>query len=176
MKVLVAYASRHGATAEIAKRMAESLLARGIDATVSDVNVIDDLAGYDAVILGSAAYLNRWLKDARRFADTNHRRLAGMRVWLFSSGPTGTGGVDQDLDTLESARPKDMIQLDEQLGAEGTKVFFGAYDPTADPIGAAETFIDHFPRWKAEIPAGDFRDWDAIEAWVDAIASSLQPG
>ena len=174
MKVLVAYASRHGATAGIAKRMAESLTARSIDATALDVNVVDDLAAYDAVILGSAAYMDRWLKDARRFADANHRQLAAMRVWLFSSGPTGPEGLDGDAGAiLESARPKDMIQLDERLGAEGTKVFFGAYDPEAEPIGVAEKFIDRFPRWKAEIPAGDFRDWDAIEAWADAIANAL---
>lgn len=177
MRVLVAYASRHGATAGIAKRLAESLTERSLDAVAMEVTENHDLDRYDAVVLGSAAYMVRWLKEARRFADQHHRQLATKRVWLFSSGPTGTDLVDDDgRDVLEHARPKDMIQLDELLGAEGTKVFFGAYDPEAEPIGVAEKFIDHFPKWKAEIPAGDFRDWDAIDAWADAIANALTAG
>ncbi len=177
MKVLVAYASRHGATAGIAKHIAESLNARSIDATAMDVTMVDDLDHYDAVVLGSAAYMYRWLKDARRFADAHHRQLASKRVWLFSSGPTGTDLVDDEgRDIFEVSRPKDMIQLDSQLGAEGTKVFFGAYDPDAEPVGLAERFMDHFPKMKAEIPSGDFRDWDAIDEWTDAIATALRPG
>jgi len=53
------------------------------------------------------------------------------------------------------------------------KVFFGAIDPSARPIGVAERFMSLMPAAKAALPKGDFRDWPAIDAWADAIAREL---
>ena len=90
MKVLVTYATRHGATAGIATRIAETLTASGHDATAEPVEGVTDIAGYQAVVLGGAAYMSRWLTPAVRFARRHHADLATRPVWLFSSGPLGT--------------------------------------------------------------------------------------
>ena len=66
--MLVAYASRHGATREIAEAIAAALLARGVTADARDVATIDGLEPYDAVVLGSAVYFGKWLEPARAFA------------------------------------------------------------------------------------------------------------
>lgn len=100
--ILVATASRHGSTREIGARLAaeiaDGLRDRGIEARVDhlDAGVVDDVTPYDAVVLGSAVYLGRWLKDAVALAE---RRLAGLDrpVWLFSSGPVVDG---DDADNL----------------------------------------------------------------------------
>ena len=57
MKVLVAYATRHGATAGIASRIADNLTASGHDASAVPVEDMTDIDGYQAVVLGSAAYM-----------------------------------------------------------------------------------------------------------------------
>lgn len=60
MKVLVAAASRHGSTAEIAERLSEvlreTLAEHDPDAVVdlAPVAAVRDLKGYDAVVVGSA--------------------------------------------------------------------------------------------------------------------------
>jgi menaquinone-dependent protoporphyrinogen oxidase len=87
MTVLVAAASEHGATAEIAAWIGAGLAANGVDVDVRRVDAVDDVARYDAFVLGSAVYLGQWLKTARRFVDDHAGDLAGRPTWLFSSGP-----------------------------------------------------------------------------------------
>jgi len=173
MKVLVAYATRHGATAGIAERVAATLTERGHPAEAHPVEEVTSLDGQDAVVLGGAAYVFHWLKPATGFAHRHSTELAAMPVWLFSSGPLGTDTVDdKGRDVLEATRPKEFDELSELLAPRGTQVFFGAYDPDAPPVGVVERLTSHLPAHDA-MPAGDFRDWEAIDAWAGEIADSL---
>lgn len=174
MIVLVAYASRHGATAGIAERIARTLGERGVAAEAVAVEKVDDLAGYDAVVLGSAAYMSRWLRDATTFAKRHAEQLAAMPVWLFSSGPLGTRKVDkQGRDVREASRPREFAELEKLLSPRGEQVFFGAWDPNVPAAGFGERVVRMAPGGKEMLPAGDFRDWDTIDAWAAAIAAEL---
>ena len=64
MHVLVAYASRHGATQGIAERIAQTLEKSGVTAEARPAATIKGVAGYDAFVIGSAAYMLHWEKDA----------------------------------------------------------------------------------------------------------------
>ena len=175
MKVLVAYATRHGSTAGIAERIAEVLSHHGHPAEAIDVEEVDNVHAYDAVVLGGAAYMYHWLKPAVKFAHRERAALAERPVWLFSSGPTGTDQVDKEgRDVREASRPKEFDELTELLSPRGERVFFGAYDPDQKPVGFAERMIQHLPSSARDaIPRGDFRDWDDIEAWAQQIATDL---
>ena len=174
MKVLVSYASRHGSTAGIAERIAVRLGTHSLDASACDVSKITNVEQYDAFVVGSAAYMYRWLKEATRFAKRHRKTLASKPLWLFSSGPVGTELVDEKgQDIFEAMRPKEFAEFEKILSPRDTKVFFGAWDPDAEPVGLAERFVNLMPAAKASMPSGDFRDWDAIDAWADEIASAL---
>lgn len=174
MKVLVTYATRHGATAGIATRIADTLTAAGHEALAVPVEDVTSLDGYQAVILGGAAYLAHWLKPAVQFARHHHTDLAARPVWLFSSGPLGTDQVDaQGQDPRISARPKEWDELVPLLHPRGDAVFYGAYDPTAPAVGLGERLIRHMPAAANTLPAGDFRDWDTIQSWATQIAHTL---
>src|SRR3954454_5448741 len=88
--VLVVHASRGGGTSGIATIVADELRARGLMvgvATAADASTHDvSLAGYRAVVLGSALYAGRWRRDAVRFLHRRAVMLRGRRVWLFQSG------------------------------------------------------------------------------------------
>ena len=58
-KILVAYASKYGATAEIAEKISTVLNEAGLSTSVSSVKEVRGLASYDAVILGSAVYIGQ---------------------------------------------------------------------------------------------------------------------
>ena len=90
MKVLVVYATRHGATAGIAGRIAGTLARRGLQVTLRSTDDTWDVAAHDAYVVGGAAYMNHWLGDVTAFARRNRGLLAGRPLWLFSSGPLGT--------------------------------------------------------------------------------------
>lgn len=75
MNVLVVCASRHGATAGIAERIAAALRATGLQAEARPVTEVRDLGPYDAVVLGGAAHMFHWLKDATAFARRHRAEL-----------------------------------------------------------------------------------------------------
>jgi menaquinone-dependent protoporphyrinogen oxidase len=173
MDVLVAYASRHGSTAGIAERIATGLQAAGLSAEAVAVSEVGDVERYDAFVIGSAAYLFHWLKDASRFVKRHHALLGTRPVWLFSSGPLGTDLVDeQGDDVLEATRPKEFDELAPLVNPRGMQVFFGAWDPDAPRVGLTEQLVRRLPAAEAT-PAGDFRDWAAIDAWSAEIAREL---
>jgi menaquinone-dependent protoporphyrinogen oxidase len=171
--VLVAYASRHGATAGIAERIAAGLQTHGLTAGARPVDEVGEVERYDAFVIGSAAYLFHWLKDATRFVKRHRALLATRPVWLFSSGPLGTDRIDaQGDDVLEVTRPKEFDELAALVHPRGLQVFFGAWDPNVPKVGVTEQLVRRLPA-AADTPAGDFRDWAAIDAWSAEIAREL---
>jgi len=174
MRILVAYATRHGATRGIAERIAETLARRGLDVTVRDVDRAGDVSGYDAFVIGAAAYMFHWLKEATGFVRRNRALLATRPVWLFSSGPLGTETTDAEgNDMIAAAVPKEFTELGGAIWPRGQRIFFGAHDPTSAPIGLMERLTRMMPAARDALPAGDFRDWPEIEAWAGSIADEL---
>jgi menaquinone-dependent protoporphyrinogen oxidase len=174
MNVLVAYSSRHGATAGIAQRIAQRLTLAGHDAHAVEAREVDDVDGYHAFVVGSAAYMFHWLKDTTRFVDRYRTVLEMHPVWLFSSGPVSTDLVDdKGRDIFEASRPKEFDTVGSSVHPRGERVFFGAWDPDAPAVGLADRFMKLMPAARSSMPVGDFRDWDAIDAWADEIAGDL---
>ena len=90
-RILVAYATKYGATTEIAEKIGQVLQEAGLPTDVQNVQEVNDLTSYGAVVLGSAVYIGSWRKEAAKFLQDNEQALAERPVWLFSSGPTGEG-------------------------------------------------------------------------------------
>ncbi len=163
MRVLVAVASRHGATTGIAEAIGRGLRSRGIDADVVQVDEVEDLVGYEAVVLGSAVYAGRWLEPARRFVDERVGELTALSVWLFSSGPIGMPakpGAD------EAVNVERLVSL---LAPEDHRVFAG------ELVKSRLSFAERAIVGAFHAPEGDFRDWGEIDAWAGHIAGALQP-
>ena len=183
--VLVVYASRHGGTRGIAERIGDVLRTEGLDAQVSSVDQVRGVGTADAVVLGSGVYMGSWLKEAIEFGKRNEAALARRPLWLFSSGPIPGSSKTKG----ESVDPlTDALGPDEGIGSGGRKqiaglsaathprdhrVFLGRYDPDDPPRTMPERFVRLMPGMKDVLPAGDFRDWDAIEAWAHEIAAAL---
>ena len=169
--VLVAYASKHGATRQIAERIAATVTASGQPA-----ETVDDVAGYNAFVIGGAAYYGHWLKPVTKFVRAHTFALADRPVWLFSSGPLSTGTTDaQGRDLREAATPKELDELREATGARGHRVFFGALAP--DGLTLPERAVRRLPAGGDLLPEGDFRDWEDIDVWARGIARELRsPG
>ena len=164
MHALVAVASKHGGTRGIAAAIAEELRGAGIDTDLRDAGEVTDLAGYDAVVLGSGIYAGNWLPEARGFAERHRAELAKLPVWLFSSGPLGAPDPKPHDDPKRLAAPMGGVEVRDH------RVFAGELDP--DELGLGERLIAKVVR----APEGDFRDWDAIRGWAREIAVELGSG
>ena len=165
-QVLVAYATKHGATAEIARQIGDVLREAGLQTDVLPVQDVRDLTPYGSVVLGSAIYMGRWRKDAVRFLKANEEPLAERKVWLFSSGPTGEG---DPVELVEGRLlPEGVQPVIERIELEGIAVFHGVLDPSQMNV------IERGIIKMVKAPVGDFRDWDAIAGWAAAIADRLR--
>jgi menaquinone-dependent protoporphyrinogen oxidase len=164
--VLVAYATKHGATAEIAEKIGEVLRQAGVSADVVPADRVDDVSTYQAVVLGSAVYMGQWRKEAAKFLTANEGVLAERPVWLFSSGPTGEG---DPLELMEGWHfPGKLQPVADRIKPRDITAFHGATNE--DELN----FVEKRMLKMVKAPAGDFRDWEAITAWAEAIARELQ--
>lgn len=163
MRVLVAVASKYGATMGIGRVIGETLAGDDIDTTVVDLADGTDVDGdgYDAAVVGSGVYAGHWMKDARTFVEQNAERLRGMPVWLFSSGPIGDPPKPEE-------DPVDVAELMEQSGARGHQVFPGMIDREQLKFG------DKAIVRALRVPEGDYRDFDGVRRWASAIADELR--
>ena len=165
-RVLVAYATKYGATAGIAEKIGQVGQEAGLAVDVKPAGQAGDPAAYQAVVLGSAVYMGRWRKEAAKFLQTNESALAERPVWLFGSGPLGKG------DPVELAEgwgfPKGLQPIVDRIHPRDNALFHGAVDLQK---------LNPLERWmfkNAQSSVGDFRDWDAIAAWAAGIARGIQ--
>jgi len=162
MHVLVAVASRHGSTREIADAIAQELQVPGVHAEVRTADEVPDLDSYDAVVLGSAIYMGNWESAANRFVQQHQAKLASMPVWLFSSGPVGNDDIRAQGD------PPKVVEIAQLARARGHQMFAGKLDRHALNLG--ERLIVNV----VHAPDGDFRDWSAIRHWADGTTAALK--
>lgn len=161
MKILVSAASRHGATSEIARAIADALAREGIEAEVRRPEEVASVAAYDGIVLGSGVYAGRWLGPAKQLIERETAALATKPVWLFSSGPLG--------DPLKPEQdPEDVELLLKRTHAVGHRTFAGRIDKRE--LGIAEKAIFAVVR----APEGDFRPWPAIAEWASDIAGAMR--
>ena len=174
MRVLVVYASKYGATKGIADRITATLNQSGVEATIIAAKSARRLDGYDAYVIGSAAYMFSWLHEATDLVRRNAQMLKTKPVWLFSSGPIGTQRFDEKgRDVLETSVPKEFTEFEESIHPRGRQVFFGAFDHTKLNMG--HRVVYSMPAMKKLLVDGDWRDWNAIDAWAKSIATALTP-
>jgi len=165
MKVLVTAASMHGATAEIAQVIGQTLSEQGLEVTVLPPRDVTSVEEYDAVVIGSAVYVGHWLDAAKDLVNRCHDGLVTRPVWLFSSGPVGdpAGKLARAMDT----DPADVVGIRVSTGALDHRMFAGRLD---------RRLLTRPQRVSLVVfrgLEGDFRDWGAVRQWADAIARQL---
>lgn len=166
MPILIAYASRYGATREIAEAIGRVLRERGSAVDVRPALEVARLEGYRAVVLGSALYSGGWLEDARELLESFQEDLSTLPVWLFSSGPTVPG---DPVEALEGwTYPEELSGLVAAVRPLDIALFAGKLDP--DVLNLQDWLINRSMRGLS----GDFRNFARIEAWATHIADRLE--
>ncbi|WP_406258228.1 flavodoxin domain-containing protein [Streptomyces chartreusis] len=160
VKVLVAYGTTNGSTAQIAEAVAEVMRKEGLTAEVLPAGSVAGLDRYDAVVVGGGLYAGRWHKDARLFLRRHRRELAGRPLWLFSSGPLDPSASEREIPPVAGLK-RAMSRLD----ANGHVTFGGCLQEGAKG-------------WVARMiikngKGGDFRDFARIEKWARTVAEEL---
>jgi menaquinone-dependent protoporphyrinogen oxidase len=161
MTVLVAYASRRGATRGIAERIAGRMRAGGLDVHLDPLLGQEQVGRFQAVVLGSPIYSHEWEREAVDFCRRNATALAGHPVWTFSVGWPAHGS------TAPPADARNLAEVHQLVAVREHQFFLGALDSAELPLFQRLVF-----RMRGRT-SGDLRDWAAIDAWTDEIARQL---
>ncbi|TDN91442.1 flavodoxin domain-containing protein [Microbacterium sp. BK668] len=163
--ILVAYATKHHSTQEIAEAIAAELRSHGHEVDCAEAGHAT-ASGYDAVVLGSAVYMGRWRREAKHFLKHERERLAAIPFWIFSSGPVGGGSGDAEKDEAWQ-EPKSLMELAESLGVR-EHVVFGGRLPEHPGNFVESAMVRNTPPDER-----DNRDWDRIREWTQGVATAL---
>jgi len=161
-KILVAYATTHGSTAEIAEVIAEVLREKGFDADVNKARLVRTLEGYSGVVLGAPLYMFRWAGDAFKFLRGQQKAiLSGIPVAVFAGGPFG--------ETKPEVWDEVRANLDKEIAKEAwfkpdsVLIVGGKFDPNSLRFP-----YNLIPAMKLQ-PLSDLRDWDEIRGWASSL-------
>ncbi|EXJ56697.1 hypothetical protein A1O7_07041 [Cladophialophora yegresii CBS 114405] len=171
MPILIAYATSHGSTREIADRIASRLHANGLAVDCRPVDHVFSVENYSAVILGSAVHGSRWLLDAQKFLDVEAMGLQMKPTWAFSVGMAPT--VRGSKWVRDRAVRRESQDIKETISRKVPKVrdhhlFAGKADGLAmsGPMRCLWSCMGG--------RFGDYRDWNEIDEWADVIAKELK--
>ena len=163
-RALVVYATRAGSTGEVAQTISERLCAIGFDAEVQPVEAVNSLAGFQAVVLGSAVRYGAWLPEMTRFIESRRSELARLPLAIFTLHMQALGDDAASQDTRSGytkavravVTPRDEVFL-------------------AGKVDLARlNFLERMAVKMVKSPVGDKRDWVRIRQWADGLGEKLQ--
>lgn len=164
-KVLIAYASKYGSTAQIADQISSVLEERGLEVTKKPIEMAADPGSFDAAILGSAVYAGQWREEAAEWLQLHADTLAERPTWLFSSGPTGEGDPAELMNGWRF--PEGLKETADAIGPRDIAFFHGNID--LPKLGFGEKMIVK----ALKAPTGDYRDWEEIKNWARSVATAI---
>ncbi len=163
-RILVAYASRKGSTAEIAQAVGKELETTGARVDVVELGKISTLAGYDAVVAGVPVYMGKVEKDISKFVAKHRDRLAIIPVAAFA---VGIAPVAPRIESVEKVQ-EDLTTELRPIKPVALTVFAGKLDPEK------MSFIERKMTGLMNVTTGDFRNWNAIAAWARELPGKLK--
>jgi menaquinone-dependent protoporphyrinogen oxidase len=156
--ILVAYATKHGSTREVAAAIADSLRSRGFDVEFEPAADVRDVGRYAGVVVGGALYTGRWHRDAIGLLRRQRGQLGTVPVAAFGMGPKTDSPSD-----LDGARRQVVHALAKVPDVRPVAV--GVFGGVVDPKKLRFPF--------SRLPASDARDWDAIRRWAGEVGAAL---
>ena len=164
-RILVAYASKKGSTAEIAQAIGKELQAAGHVVNVSEMGSVTSVAGYDAVIIGGPMYMGKMVSDTGKFV---RRHYVGLEKLPVAGFIVCLAPVSKDPVTDKEYAHKVLHASFSPLQLVAENVFAGKLDP------AKLSWLQRWMTEKAKSPVGDFRDWAAIAAWARELPGKMR--
>lgn len=193
-KILVAYATMAGSTAEVAQAVGEELARGGLQVEVMPLSQVEDLEGYNGVVVGGPMIMG-WHRAALRFLKQNRNTFQRIPLAVFvtamsltRTGETSVGGVTVTVDEkLPKAPEKEgslsfreryarlsnylqpILNATRPVKPASIGVFGGRLE-----YGRLKWWAVLFAMLVIRAPAGEKRNWTAIRAWAAGLPEAMQ--
>ena len=158
-KVLVTYASKYGSTGGVADAIGEELCSKEVATDVLLIKNVSNISSYQAVVIGSAIYMGKWMSEAVDFVKKNKDILRQVPVGYFFACMTLSRPTEEKrAEVLSYMDP--IIKAVPEIKPVGIGTFAGALDYNN------LSWLNKKILKSKGTPEGDFRDWKAIRAWT----------
>ena len=162
VRVLVAYETSKGSTAEIAETIAAEMRKGGVDAlaaSISDAPLPED---YTHVIVGGPIYMGS-IKGVKGFVE---RHKAVLQERLIGAFAVGMSFAVED-EEKQAAGRKALDEAIAPLEVAHLGYFAGKIDMEK------LSFLEKMAVKMVKSPVGDFRDWDAVKGWAQEVLMAV---
>jgi menaquinone-dependent protoporphyrinogen oxidase len=185
VSILIAYATRYGATTGTAEEIAKVFHNEGFHIRIVNLKreKVKNIAEYELVIIGSGIQIDRWTKESERFLKKFRQKLKQKKVALFvSSGAQALNeyeGIPEKIDRVRRKYLEDKAAKYE-LHPISMTVFGGIWDFHKIPWWSKKAMAEIVPKLEAahikETTPGvyDTRNWEDIRKWATELAKLIE--
>ncbi len=192
-KILVAYATMTGSTAEVARAVGEELTGRGLQVDVLPLNQVAGLQGYSAVVVGGPMIMG-WHRAALKFVRQHRTEFQRLPLAVFvtamsltQAGESGVGGVPVAIDENlpkppekpghlnfreRYAMPSNYLRPILSASRPAKPVSIGVFGGRLE-YGRLKWWAVLFAMLVIRAPAGERRNWPAIRAWAAGLPAAF---
>jgi len=158
-RVLVTYASKYGSTGGVADAIGEELCSKEVATDVLLIKNVSNISSYQAVVIGSAIYMGKWMSEAVDFLKKNKDILRQVPVAYFLVCMTLSQPTEKNrAEALSCMDP--ILKAVPEIKPVAIGTFAGALDYNN------LSWLNKKILKSKGTPEGDFRDWNAIRAWA----------
>jgi len=193
-KILVAYATDSGSTADVAKIIGEELEKSSATVEVLPVEQVDSLEGFSAAVIGAPEIVG-WHRAAKRFVHNNREGLAQIPVAYFFTLMSLTDPGSDSFQGIPLACDGELTHPPTKEGTLSFKEKYASVEnylksvlkeaPMVKPVGVAffggklsyyrmNWFRRLFVMAIINANPGDRRNWNFIRTWATGVAPLLK--
>ena len=165
-RLLVTYASKSGATGEIADRITTSLCNRGYAVDLKHFPDVGDISTYSGFVMGSPVYMGRVMGSFVSFIEKFQQGLRSRPSAFFGVGLTMKEDSPENRTEMDTyfAPAIDALQP-EKINYFGGRIKMDTLPFLYRVFAQADT--------EGILTEGDYRDWNVIDNWANQLAEDL---
>lgn len=193
-KILVAYATMAGSTAEVAGAVAEEISKSGVQVEVLPISEVGDLRVYDGIVVGAPMIMG-WHRQAKQFLKKHRIALQQVPLAVFVLAISLTETGEMNLEGVEVTIDENLPKPPEKAGQLSFQERYAQLSKYLNPIlgsvrpvqpvgigvfggrleyGRLKWWAVLFVMLVIKAPAGDRRNWAAIRAWAAGLPALMQ--
>ncbi|MGW8225830.1 MAG: flavodoxin domain-containing protein [Anaerolineales bacterium] len=193
-KILVAYATMAGSTAEVAGAVAEEISKSGVQVEVLPISEVGDLRVYDGIVVGAPMIMG-WHRQAKQFLKKHRIALQQVPLAVFVLAISLTETGEMNLEGVEVTIDENLPKPPEKAGKLSFQERYAQLSKYLNPIlrsvrpvqpvgigvfggrleyGRLKWWAVLFVMLVIKAPAGDRRNWAAIRAWAAGLPALMQ--
>lgn len=193
-KILVAYATQAGSTAEVAHAVGEEIAKTDMEVDVLPIDQVKAIDAYDGIVVGGPMIMG-WHRTALGFLKKHRNALREIPLAVFVTAMSLTQTGETSVDGVPVCVDEKLVKPPAKAGKLNFRERYARLSNYARPIlgatrparpvslaffggrmeyGRLKWWAVLFAMVIIQAPAGDKRNWTAIRAWAAGLPAAFR--